>query len=267
MSWDLCDIEFMFFIMLPKRRHHLPDTKIVKQVYNGLNSVVWKHGSPKHMNWPNNSRLILHLIFKIKRKNTLKWRTIYWSHIWLSLSYSHDQTTLQFAYSGSSTREIWEIYTTPKTIICPVCNTIEDEIHFLVNCKWYDATRSHFLDKKWQKYTISMNLTTQINSFYWCQARTNKLQCGPGNSFINPSISAPGFIPTVAVFSPVFGISHISQGTLRYTVLPTFAWNVYWNTRAVVARAVPLLASPENVIQWRHSLAPCQLSVCRVCNS
>ena len=42
-------------------------------------------------------------------------------------------------------------YTKPKTNICerlcPVCNVIEDEIHFLANCKLYDAERTHFFGK------------------------------------------------------------------------------------------------------------------------
>ena len=69
-------------------------------------------------------------------------------------------------------------YTKPKTNICerlcPVCNVIEDEIHFLANCKLYDAERTDFFGKVKAKYKIYTNLTTQINSFYWCQARTNK---------------------------------------------------------------------------------------------
>ena len=42
-------------------------------------------------------------------------------------------------------------YTKPKTNICerlcPVCNVIEDEIHFLANCKLYDAERTHIFGK------------------------------------------------------------------------------------------------------------------------
>ena len=42
-------------------------------------------------------------------------------------------------------------YTKPKTNICerlcPVCNVIEDEIHFLANSKLYDAERTHFFGK------------------------------------------------------------------------------------------------------------------------
>ena len=42
-------------------------------------------------------------------------------------------------------------YTKPKTNICerlcPVCNVIEYEIHFLANCKLYDAERTHFFGK------------------------------------------------------------------------------------------------------------------------
>ena len=68
-------------------------------------------------------------------------------------------------------------YTNPKTNICerlcPVCNVIEDEIHFLANCKLYDAERTHFFGKVTAKIQ-NLHLTTQINSFYWCQARTNK---------------------------------------------------------------------------------------------
>ena len=56
-----------------KRFRDLPDTNIAKQAYitNWIDStnVVWRHWSPKHENWPKNTRSIFHLIFKISKNN------------------------------------------------------------------------------------------------------------------------------------------------------------------------------------------------------
>ena len=64
-------------------------------------------------------------------------------------SYSIAMTKLR---SSSHTLEVERgRYTKPKTNICerlcPVCNVIEDKIHFLANCKLYDAERTHFFGK------------------------------------------------------------------------------------------------------------------------
>ena len=48
----------------------LPDTKLIKlntRNWTAYINVVWIHGSPKHANWPNNTRLIFHLIIKISK--------------------------------------------------------------------------------------------------------------------------------------------------------------------------------------------------------
>ena len=85
-------------------------------------------------------------IFNVQ--NGIPLREIPWGHNRLSLSDSYDQATLQFTYFGNW--NIWR-YTKPKSDIserlCPLCNAVEDEIHFLVNCKVYEAERLRFLRK------------------------------------------------------------------------------------------------------------------------
>ena len=103
-----------------------------------------------------------------------------------AISECHYRIAMTKLRSSSHTLDVErDRYTKPKTNICewlcPACKIIDDEIHFLVNCKLYDTDRTHFFGKVTAKYKIFMNLTTQINSCYWCQARTNKLQYGRGN--------------------------------------------------------------------------------------
>ena len=73
-------------------------------------------------------------------------------------------------------------YTKPRTNICewlcPAYYVIDDETIFFANCKLYDTEGTHFFGKMTAKYKFFMNLTTQLNPFYWFQARKNKLQHG-----------------------------------------------------------------------------------------
>ena len=140
---------------------------------------MWKHGSPKHANWPNNTRSIFPLIFKISKNivrclfQTVTHTVSHWRLRILTETQSCEH--IQCSKQNSVPRNIWshicryriamtklrsnshalEVergrYTKPKTNICerlyPVCNVIEDDINFLANCKLYDAERTHFLSK------------------------------------------------------------------------------------------------------------------------
>ena len=142
-------------------------------------NVVWKHGSPKYANCPNNTRSIFPLIFKISKKYCKMTVSNCNKHNWLlevtninrnpilrtytmfktefgSEKYIEDISDCRYRIamtklrSSSHTLEVERgRYTKPKTNICerlcPVCNVIEDEIYFLANCKLYDAERTHFL--------------------------------------------------------------------------------------------------------------------------
>ena len=144
-------------------------------------NVVWKHGSPKHANWPDNIRSIFPLIFKISKKYSKMTVSNCYKHSWLlevtninrnpvlrtytmfktefgsdeyieAISDCRYRTAMTKLRSSSHTLEVerWR-YTKPKTNICerlcPVCIVIEVEIHFLANCKLYDAERTHFFGK------------------------------------------------------------------------------------------------------------------------
>ena len=71
--------------------------------------------------------------------------------------------------ASSHTLEIeWGRYTKPKTAIskrlCPVCYTVEDEVHFLINCKLYEPKRQRLflmISEKRQNFQ-SLNVVEKI---------------------------------------------------------------------------------------------------------
>ena len=68
-----------------------------------------------------------------------------------------------FSYIGSWTRGYTKLKTNISERICSLCNVVEDEIHLLVNCKWYDVERSHFLGKVMTKIQIVIELNDADN--------------------------------------------------------------------------------------------------------
>ena len=143
-------------------------------------NVVWKHGSPKYANWPNNTMSISSNIQNFKKYCKMTVSNCY-KHSWLlevtninrnpilrtytmfktefgsekyieAISDCRYRIAMTKLRSSSHTLEVERgRYTKPKTNICerlcPVCNVIEDEIHFLANCKLYDAERTDFFGK------------------------------------------------------------------------------------------------------------------------
>ena len=60
-------------------------------------------------------------------------------------------------------------YTRPKTPIterlCPCCNAVDDEHHFLLNCKIYDQDRDIMFSKISTKYENICEIETNLNFF------------------------------------------------------------------------------------------------------
>ena len=107
-----CHINALCYLnrLSDSRIQKLPNRYITN--WTNYTNVVWKHGSPKHVNWPNNTRSIFHLIFIIL-KNTVRsrhqtvintdgnWRlqilteTQYYGHIQCSKRNSASRNTLR----------------------------------------------------------------------------------------------------------------------------------------------------------------------------
>ena len=89
-------------------------------------------------------------------------------------------------------------YTKPKINICetlcPVCNVIEDEIHFLANCKLYDTERTHFFGKVTAKIQNLHQLNDADKFIPLMSSKDKQIVLWTGTSSINASISVPGFI-------------------------------------------------------------------------
>ena len=173
-----------------KRLSDLPETKIAKQVYNKLDKLhqcgvkTWVTKA-RELNEQYKVDISSKKIFIIS-KNTVRsrYQTVintdgYWRLQNLSWNpilraYSMFKTEFRFEKyleaitdcryrtamtklrSCSHTLEIERgRYTKPKTDIseqlCPLCNAMEDEIHFLVNCKLYEAERLRFFSKLMKK--------------------------------------------------------------------------------------------------------------------
>ena len=168
----------------PSLIHCIPDTKIAKQVYNeldklhqcGVKTWVTKARELAEQYEVDISSKIHNLkkYCKIMISNCYKHRWL-WEDTNLSRNpilrtYSMFKTELCFdKYLGAITDcRYWSAmtklrpsshtleiergrYTKPKTDnserLCPLCNAVEDEIHFLANCKLYEAERLRFLSK------------------------------------------------------------------------------------------------------------------------
>ena len=155
--------------------------------------------------------------------------------------------------SSSHTLEVERgIYSKPKTNICerlfPGRNVIEDEIQL------YDTEGTHFLGKVTAKLQNLHELNDAHTFILLMSSKDKQIVVWTGKFIINAAISAPGFISTMAAFSPVFRISYISRDTTIQGIdlVLMLSWNVYWNTMAVVTRTMPSLAPTEVVIQWQH---------------
>ena len=166
------------------RLRHLPDSKIVKQVFDELDRLhacgvkTWvtkayelaeryecdivsnnpnfnkyckltisnhykENWSMEVTNIQRNPILRTYLMFK-KDFGREKYLDV--------ISNIHYRTAMSKLRTSSHTLEIERgRYTKPKTDVskrlCPVCNEIEDEVHFLVKCKLYDSQRNIFFGK------------------------------------------------------------------------------------------------------------------------
>ena len=176
-----CHINALCYL---KRLHDLPDTKIVKQVYNELNRLhqcgvktwvtkVCELAEQYHVDISSNiqnfkkyckmtvSNCYKHSwlleVTNINRNPILRtytmFKTEFGSEKYIeAISDCRYRIAMTKLRSSSHTLEVERgRYTKPKTNICerlcPVCNVIEDEIHFLANCKLYDAERTDFFGK------------------------------------------------------------------------------------------------------------------------
>ena len=176
-----CHINALCYL---KRFSDLPDTKIAKQVYNELDKLhqcgvkTWvtkAHELAEQYEVDISSNIHnLKKYCKITISNCYKHRWLFevtnLSQNPILRTYSMFKTEFHFEKyleaitdcryrtamtklrSSSHTLEIERgRYTKPKTDIserlCPLCNSVEDEIHFLVNCKLYEAERLHFFSK------------------------------------------------------------------------------------------------------------------------
>ena len=176
-----CHINALCYL---KRLHDLPDTKIVKEVYNELNRLhqcgvktwvtkVCELAEQYHVDISSNiqnfkkyckmtvSNCYKHSwlleVTNINRNPILRtdtmFKTEFGSEKYIeAISDCRYRIAMTKLRSSSHTLEVERgRYTKPKTNICerlcPVCNVIEDEIHFLANCKLYDAERTHFFGK------------------------------------------------------------------------------------------------------------------------
>ena len=176
-----CHINALCYL---KRFSALPDTKIAKQVYNELDKLHQcgvKTWVTKARELAEQYEVdISSNIYNFKKYCKITISNCY-KHRWLfevtNLSrnpilrtYSMFKTEFRFEKyleaitdcryrtamtklrSSSHTLEIERgRYTKPKTDIserlCPLCNAVEDEKHFLVNCKLYEAERLRFFSK------------------------------------------------------------------------------------------------------------------------
>ena len=89
-------------------------------------------------------------------------------------------------------------YTKPKTDIserrCPVCNTMDDEINFLVNWKLYEAQRLHCFGKFMTKVQI-LNEHNDVDEFIILKSSMdNKIVAWSRKFIYNPSIPVPDSI-------------------------------------------------------------------------
>ena len=146
-----------------KRLHDLPDTKIVKIVYNELNRLHQcgvKTWVTKACELAEQYQVDISSNIQNFKKYCKMTVSNCYKHSWLLEVTNINRNTILRTYtmfktelrSSSHTLEVERgRYTKPKNNICerlcPVCNVIEDEIHFLANCKLYDAERTHFFGK------------------------------------------------------------------------------------------------------------------------
>ena len=176
-----CHINALYYL---KRLHDLPDTKIVKQVYNELNRLhqcgvktwvtkVCELAEQCHVDISSNiqnfkkyckvtvSNCYKHSwlleVTNINRNPILRtytmFKTEFGSERYIeAISKCRHRIAITKLRSSSHALEVERgRYTKPNTNICerlcPVCNVIEDEINFLANCKLYAAERTNFFGK------------------------------------------------------------------------------------------------------------------------
>ena len=205
-----CHINTLCYL---KRLHDFPDTKIVEQVYNKLNRLhqcgvktwVTKACELAEQYQVDNSSKISKNIVRLRFQTVIN--TVGYCRLRIFIR----NPILRCEHILCSKQN-----SVPRNILKPYLTVATVAVASLAKCR--------------QKYKIYTNLTTKINSFYWCQARTNKLQYRLGNSFINVSISAPGLSKLLRRLVPCF----------VYLLHPKGHYDTrYWLSADVITKHIP----------------------------
>ena len=169
-------------------------------------------------------------------QNRIRFREISLSHI---CRYHIAMTKLR---SSSYTLEVeCRTYTKPKTNICkrqcPVCNVIEDEIHFLANCKLYDTEMTYFFGKITAKIQNLPELNDADKFILLMSSKDKQIVVWTGKFIYECfNIRSRFYLNYGGVQSYVLYISYIPRDTMTQGIdlVLMLSWSVYWNTTAVI---------------------------------